>query len=139
MNVPLLPIATTEAPLAISWRLEDDVLVEEGDGWRRLYGRWDKTFGCWTVPLPAEDPVAARIPFEPNWPVLGRHGTWLLPHGPRDDSWYDSRAAIAAYFSLIPLPVRRLVSSFGPQQWSLLEAIWRDPQAAQTIDAGAQP
>lgn len=138
MNVPLVPIATTESPLVTSWRLEDDVLVEEGDGWRRLYGRWDRTFGCWTVPLPTEDPDA-RIPFEPNWPVLGRHGTWLLPDGPRDESWYDSRAAIAAYFSLIPLPIRRLVSSFGLRQWSLLEAIWRDPQVARTIETGAQP
>ena len=137
MNVPLVPMATTDAPHAAIWRLEDDVLVEEGDGRRRLYGRWDKTFGCWTVPLPAEDPDA-WVPFEPDWPVLGRHGTWLLPDGPHDESWYASRAAIAAYFSLIPLPIRRLVSSFGSQQWHLLEAIWRDPQVARTIDTEAQ-
>lgn len=137
MNVPLVPIATTESPLATSWRLEDDVLVEEGDGWRRLYGRWDKTFGCWTVPLPAEDPDA-RVSFEPDWPVLGRHGTWLLPDGPRDEAWYASRAAIAAYFSLIPLPIRRLVAPHGSRQWELLEAIWRDPTVARSIDTAVQ-
>lgn len=131
MNAPPMPMATTDAPHAAIWRLEDDVLIEEGDRWRRLYGRWDKTFGCWTVSLEDEN---TRIPFEPDWPVLGRHGTWLVPDGPHDEAWYASRAAIAAYFSLIPLPVRRLVSPFGSRQWPLLEAIWRDPQVARTID-----
>lgn len=56
----------------------------------------------------------------PDEPVLDRRGIWLEPPGERDDGWYESRAALAAYFSLIPTPIRRLVAPYGGRQWSLL-------------------
>lgn len=94
----------------------------------RLYGRWDRTFGCWL------DTAEGLVPFQVNEPVLARHGLWFEPEGRRDDDWYASRTAIAAYFSLIPRPIRCLVAPYGNRQWELLEAIWRDPAAARTLD-----
>ncbi|CCG42468.1 hypothetical protein [Magnetospirillum molischianum] len=49
-------------------------------------------------------------------PVLDQRGVWVEPVGTPDDNWYASRAAIAAYFSLIPTPIRRLVAPLGGEQ-----------------------
>jgi hypothetical protein len=111
------------------WRLGEDCLIEDKGEWRRLYGRWDGQFGCW---LQSNDGTLA---ITPDWPLLGKHGLWLEPSGERDDEWYKARAAIAAYFSLIPTPIRRLVAHHGRQQWTWLETIWRDPKQAILLDA----
>jgi hypothetical protein len=99
-----------------SWQLQDDVLVEHrSDGKIRLWGRWDRQFGCWNG-------TGQRI--VPGDPVLGRLGTWFEPSGQRDDSWYDSRSAIAAHWSIVPTTVRLAASQKPSQQWMTLFTEW---------------
>jgi hypothetical protein len=130
MNAIALPFLDAISSSAIRWRLTEDALVEEGPGWCRLYGRWDRAFGCWTLTEGGLEPC------RPDGPFLGRHGIWLEPEGRRDDSWHASRASVAAYFSLIPTPVRRVVARHEGRQWDLLEAIWRDPSVARRLEYG---
>lgn len=115
-------------PTVSVWRLTEDALVTKTAQGIRILGRWDRRFGCWEW---RDGRMAAFVPDEP---VLDRRGVWLEPTGERDDGWYESRAALAAYFSLIPTPTRRLVASHGSRQWSLLEAIWRDPGLARALE-----
>jgi hypothetical protein len=106
------------------WRLTDAFLVEErGDGGIRLWGRWDRQFGCWD---------GDGRPVTPRGKVLGRLGTWFEPAGERDDGWYASRSAITAYWSIIPTPVRLIVSQQDISQWAALLAEWRRRPAANT-------
>lgn len=112
------------------WRLTEDALIEESGGSIRVYGRWDRIFGCW------HQTAEGQMPCAPPGPVLDRRGVWLNPPGERDDDWYASRAAIAAYFSLIPTSIRRLAAPFAEEQWSVLEAVWRDRGVARELDAG---
>jgi hypothetical protein len=132
MNTVAFPFLDSVSSPATRWRLTDDALVEEGKGLVRVYGRWDRRFGCWlTSP---GTPQVAMVAFRPNWPFLGARGRWLEPEGRRDDAWFASRAAIAGYFSLVPVTVRRLVAPHGDRQWELLETIWREPGAARRLD-----
>jgi hypothetical protein len=133
MNVMTIPFANSNSSHANLWRLGEDVLIEDGPDCCRIYGRWDREFGCW---LQSKDDI---IPFVPDWPVIGHHGCWLDPAGKRDDAWYESRAAIAAYFSLIPTPIRRLVAPYGNRQWALLKAIWHDPRQVNFLDSCQTP
>lgn len=115
-------------PTAPVWRLSEDALVMETAQAIRILGRWDRRFGCWEW---RDGRTAAVISDDP---VLDRRGVWLEPPGERDDGWHASRAALAAYFSLIPTPVRRLVAPHAGRQWSLLQAIWRDPGVARALE-----
>lgn len=115
-------------PTAPAWRLTEDALVMETAQAIRILGRWDRRFGCWER---RDGRMAAVVP---DRPILDRRGVWLEPPGERDDRWHESRAALAAYSSLIPTPVRRLVASHGSGQWRLLEAIWRDPGVARVLE-----
>lgn len=130
MNAITMPFTESVSLAAIRWRLSEELLIEEGLGWYRLYGRWDRKFGCWVQTNNSLEP------FTPDWPFLGKHGLWLEPDGRRDEAWYQSRAALAAYFSLIPTSIRRLVAPHGSRQWVLLETVWRDPSMARILDQG---
>lgn len=117
------------APDAV-WRLSEHALVMPAAASTRLLGRWDRGFGCWdwtgnrlTIPC-----VTA--------PLLDRRGVWLDPPGVRDATWYACRAALAAWFSLIPTPVRRQVAPHAGRQWELLLAIRHDPSVARELDMG---
>lgn len=117
------------APDAV-WRLTEHALVMPSDASTRILGRWDRGFGCWewtgnrlTIPS-----VTA--------PVLDRRGVWPDPPGQRDETWYVCRAALAAWFSLIPTSVRRLVAPHAGRQWELLLAIRNDPAVARELDVG---
>ena len=105
-------------PLAVcpSWHLAEDFLVEEHPGGVRLWGRWDRTFGCW-------DQNGHEIILQ--GPILGRLGVWMEPPGDRDDTWYAERAAVAAYWSLVPTTVRLLASKEGAGQWAALMEMWQ--------------
>ena len=98
------------------WRLNDDYLVEETPTGTRLWGRWDCRFGCWNdrgdVIIPAER-------------LLGRLGLWLEPVGEHDDAWHESRAALTAYWTLVPTTARLLAAELEDQQWQALLRIWR--------------
>ena len=107
---------------AICWHLTDYALIEEGSDWCRVYGRWDKQFGCWNISR------NGLTKFNPDWIVLGHLGQWLEPEGTQDDAWYYSRTAIAAYFSLIPTSVRLLAAPHGDKQWEQLETFWLQAQ-----------
>lgn len=119
-------------PQSQSWRLTDNFLVEHlAEGRARLWGRWDRHFGCW-------DGDEGREIF-PDGPVLGRLGTWFEPSGNRDDSWYASRASVAAYWSIVPTSVRLMAAGGGDLQWAVLMGEWQrrkdknsDPQLPQT-------
>lgn len=115
-------------PTASVWRLTEAALVMETAQATRWLGRWDRRFGCWEL---RDGRMVAVVPGEP---VLDRRGVWLEPGGERDDGWHQSRAALAAYFSLIPTSVRRLVAPHGGRQWSLLEEIWWRPEVARMLD-----
>ena len=117
-------------PTAAVWRLTEDALVMESAQATRWLGRWDRRFGCW------EWRDGRRVTMVPDEPFLDRRGVWLEPGGERDDGWYECRAALAAYFSLIPTPIRRLVAPHGGRQWALLEDIWREPEVARSLDGG---
>lgn len=99
------------------YRFTDDALIELSDRGVRVFGRWDRRFGCWRL---------EGGTFRPTDPgrVLDARGIWLSP-------WPDSgAAAVAAYFTLIPLPVRRRAAPHGPDQWRALEAAWQASRAA---------
>jgi hypothetical protein len=99
-----------------AWTLTDDFLVEElSNGGHRIWGRWDRQFGCWDK---------EGNPISPTGTLLGHLGKWFEPTGDRDDKWYQSRAAIAAYWSIIPTPVRLVVSQQVEQQWLVLQRAW---------------
>ncbi len=115
-------------PAAPAWRLTEDALVMEAAQATRWLGRWDRRFGCWEW----RDGRLNAVVF--GRPVLDRRGVWLEPGGARDDGWYECRAALAAYFSLIPTPIRRLVAPYGNRQWDLLMEIWRKPAVARMLD-----
>jgi len=108
---------TIPDPMA-TWRLTDDFLIEprpEGD---RLWGRWDRQFGLWDADGNTVCPDIAP---------LGRLGTWFDPDGPRDgDDWYQSRAAIAAYWATVPTRVRLIASQLPQGQWEALRAMWAE-------------
>ncbi len=85
-------------------------------------GRWDRRFGAWNA-----DGAPVRL----GEAVLGPDGVWLVPKGRSD----DAPALLAAYFSLIPTPIRRLAAPFGKRQWAMLELLWARPRAAFAVDA----
>ena len=98
------------------WRLTNDFLVEVlADEGMRLWGRWDRHFGCWN---------GDGLPVFPEDPLLGRLGVWLDPAGERNDEWYASRAALAAFWSIVPTSVRLETSRCGGQQWATLVDLW---------------
>lgn len=95
------------------YALTEDALIVETDGARLVLGRWDRVFGCWR----AEG--GALHPARPEGAVLDRRGVWLSP-------WPgEGAAAVAVYFALIPLAIRRRAAPFGAEQWAELERLWR--------------
>lgn len=117
------------APDAL-WRLTEHALVMPSEASTRMLGRWDRGFGCW-------DWTGNRLSIPSvSSPLLDRRGVWLDPPGERDETWYACRAALAAWFSLIPTPMRRLVAPHGERQWERLLEIWNDPAVARELDAG---
>ena len=106
--------ATPDRPTA--WTLTGDALVERrADGSLRLWGRWDRRFGCW-------DETGA--PVTPDGPLLDYLGRWPDPAGERDDAWYLARAALAAYWSLVPTAVRLIAGDRRDGQWAALLGEW---------------
>jgi hypothetical protein len=108
-------------PQPRSWRLTPDFLVEQNGRELRYWGRWDRRFGCWD---------GAGTPLSPAGPLLGCLGTWADPPGERDPAWYAGRAAIAAYWSLVPTPVRLIAAGQGEHQWPTLLRLWLRRTAA---------
>ena len=111
-------------PESWSYRLTPEALIEEIVGRTRVYGRWDWQFGCWDVNFEGNTLKEVVI----DWPVLDRRGVWLEPSDirgpagcPTHASWYfEARAAYAAYFSLIPTPIRLLATPRRTLQWRQL-------------------
>lgn len=98
------------------WYLTDAVLVEaRADGTVRYWGRWDAEFGLRDH---------GGRPVEPDRQPLGRLGLWVEPEGERDDEWYASRAALAAYWSAVPTGVRLKAAPHSSRQWELLLEAW---------------
>jgi hypothetical protein len=98
------------------WRFAEGFLVEHRlDGDIRVWGPWHGPFGCWAADGTAVDP---------EWEPLGRLGVWHEPAGPRDDVWYASRAALAAYWTQVPSITRLQVSRLGVGQWAALIGHW---------------
>ena len=120
------------------FRFSDDALIELGEGVVRCYGRWDRVFGCWEINF--KDGHHREI--IPDQPVLLETGIWLAPKAARlhkatdesDSQEYEARTAIAAFFSTIPLLIRRMAAPFGKHQWVLLEAMWQAPQHVRHLD-----
>lgn len=95
------------------YRFTDDALLECSDRGIIVFGRWDRVFGCWRL----RD--GDLHPANPG-PVLDRRGVWLSP-------WpHEGAAAVAGYFTLIPLSVRRRAAPHGADQWRSLEEAWRE-------------
>ena len=42
MNAITIPFLNSASSPATSWRLTGDALVEAGEEWVRVYGRWDR-------------------------------------------------------------------------------------------------
>ncbi len=117
--------------LPASWRLAGGYLIERRhDGDVRLWGPWDGMFGCWS---------AYWTPVVPEWQPIGRLGVWHEPAGQRDDDWYNSRAAIAAYWSAVPTWVRLEVSRQTGYQWRALMDRWRTVSGAQVWQGCTPP
>jgi len=94
------------------YQLTGDALIARSETEVMIFGRWDRRFGCWRL-----DENGLR-PAQPDGPVLDHRGVWLSP-------WPDAGAAeVAAYFSLIPLLVRRRAARCRLAQWSALELQW---------------
>jgi len=98
-----------------TWRYRciDQGIVEDLNGRVRLWGFWDKQFGCWDI----DDITGERTPVDINWPLLNARGTWLSVDAWKSDfhaAWkghqywrHHASAAFAIFFSRIPLVVRR--------------------------------
>lgn len=109
---------TTHGCPAAIWRLDGGFLTESRpDGTMRLWGLWDHVFGCWD---------ADGIAVTPEWEPLTKLGRWHEPAGERDDSWYNSRAALAAYWAAVPTTVRLEASMSTGAQWAALMARWHN-------------
>jgi hypothetical protein len=99
MQTPFVD-AGSDCLRATWWWSGTDLWERISGGGVRRYLPWGPDFGClrwrgaaWVEDVPAE-------------PLFDRRGTWLDPAGPRDDVWYISSAARAAYFSGIPWSMR---------------------------------
>lgn len=104
-------------PPAVTWRLYDEYLFEQAtvNGFR-VWGRWDRRFGCWN-----DD----GQPVNPIGPLFGHLGLFIQPVGVRDDAWYASRAALTAYWAIVPTSVRLSAAEAGPNQWARLMCEWQ--------------
>ena len=144
-----LPLAPPESrtPLPTSWRwryrFTNQGLVEDITDRRRVYGDWNRLFGCWEVDLESN----ASRELVPDWPVLGDNGVWLPQEKSlrwmsdfrryisRHPKWrYEANIAFAAYFSAIPTRIRSLVAPLGRYQWVALDLIWQEPNFARFLD-----
>ncbi|CUW37164.1 protein of unknown function [Magnetospirillum sp. XM-1] len=91
------------------WRYVDGHLIEaRHDGEIRIWGPWGGAFGCRT---------AEGTAVIPEWQPLGLLGVWFEPVGLKDEAWFASRAALAAYWSTIPACVRLKAAQAGDSQW----------------------
>jgi len=119
--------------------LTRDALIERIGGHTRIYGRWDRLFGCWEVG--SNDSAWREVIFD--WPLLDGDGIWLSPTEirgpvghPAHATWrFEAQAAYAAYFSIIPTRVRLLVAPVGRWQWKTLSRIAVDVEHARALDA----
>lgn len=115
-----------QTPSAI-WCLTEAALIEERSDGIYLWGRWDTRFGHWRQ---ADDGLVVCAPARI---LFNRLGVWFEPDGPRNEAWYQSRAAIAAYFSPIPTAFRRIAAG-SADPWQALLTLWRDPGLARTVE-----
>lgn len=127
--------ASSANALVRHWRLTPDWLIEEGPEETRVFGRWDKIFGCWH--LDKTTGLQRLIPTDICFDHLGRWREMpedILRTAPNDNSWHHSRAARAAYFSLIPTRFRRLVGRAKENSWAALEYLWINPNHAPSLE-----
>ena len=104
------------------WTLTADFLVEPLPGNEiRLWGRWDSAFGCWD---------GNGHSLRPTGRIFGRLGSWPDPEGEHDDEWYEARAVLAAYWSMVPSTVRLMASHLEEGQWEFLISEWNKRRPA---------
>jgi len=93
-----------------SYHLTDEALIAVAADGVTVYGRWDRRFGCWRLTRNGLHPARPHR-------LLDRRGIGLMP-------WpHDHAAAVAAWFALIPLAVRRRAAN-AADQWDELERLW---------------
>lgn len=114
--------------IASGWRLTEWALIADANDDPLVLGRWDREFGAWRIDPKGRRPVILDVP------LFDHLGRWPEPPGPRDQAWYQSRAAWAGYCALIPTPIRRLVAPLIRDQWRGLSLLRRRPQLARTLD-----
>ena len=101
-----------------NWHFTDAALIRVNGERVTLYGRWDRHFGCWER---TPDGLVARVPLERLFDRLGR---WRDPEGLCTAGWYQARAARAAYFSIIPTQIRRMIGQGSERHWLALQTAW---------------
>lgn len=141
-----LNLAAGEPRTASSWRYRftKDALVEEYNGRRRVFGLWDRLFGCWKF---SADQLRTKE-FVPGWEILKESGVWreyagghpvpraLLYSGSRARRHqFEAQAAFAAYFSAIPATYRSIVAPMERFQWVALDLIWQVPEFARFLES----
>lgn len=98
------------------WQLKKNFLLERRKDGNRYWGRWDRKFGLW-------DSNGGVI--IPEFPVLRRLGVWFDPEEEPINNWFVSRAALTAYWSIIPTAVRLEASrQDNKHQWLVLLGEW---------------
>lgn len=129
LSGPLRAIRLTDLALNLEW--EDGTWV---------FGVWGPAFGFWNQ-YGRGGVMIDRLPI---WCSLQPTGLWLenalLPPLAKyaDKLLPELHAATSAYFSQIPIPIRRIAAPFGLHQWLAMDAMHHAPHLTPMLDWAGQ-
>jgi len=129
LSGPLRAIRLTELALNLEW---------EDGAW--VFGLWGPAFGFWSQ-YGRDGVMIDRLPL---WPSLQPTGLWreeaLLPPLAEypDHLLPDIQSTTSAYFSQIPISVRRIAAPFGQNQWLAMDVMHHAPNLTGVLDWAGQ-
>lgn len=137
-DLPRVPPRAACSLAGFTWRTRRDGMVESRpDGSRRVYGLWQRLFGCWDVTNGGRG-IREVVPAQP---FMTAAGAWdrTLPdtradHGLRLLAPARSAGPFSDLIGGIPLSLRQLVAETGRFQWLLLDLIRQEPGFAGFLE-----
>ena len=132
-----------------SHRMERQSLVVDTDNYTLIFGHWSDLYGTWAT----DRSNGTTVELIHQWNPFNRLGNFekdqdlnrrsrYSPFPRHWLAWCEICSGFIAYFSQIPLRIRRLVGQLGDHQWLALDLIWQEPEFAwfleETIAQGRQ-